>query len=87
MTETPKNLIPFSQIDEYDEGQWTSEQLEAAGFLHKMDWEGGIDGLLGYGGSEVFPEELQELAAVAEKALGSLGRAIDKWAADRGVVY
>lgn len=79
-------LIPFGQIDEYDTN-YSEQQVEAANFLSKMDWEGGIEGLIGYGGHTYFPVELQELAKAYEKASNTLRRAIDKWAADRGVSY
>lgn len=80
-------LIPFSRVDDYNPENYTEAQLEAASFLSKMDWEGGIDGLIGYGGYTYFPEELQELAKTYEQASKELRRAIDKWAADRGVSY
>lgn len=79
-------LIPFSQIDE-DDSQYTEDQIEAADFLSKMDWEGGIDGLIQYGGASYFPTELQELAGEYELAYNKLSAAINQWAADRGVVY
>lgn len=79
-------LIPFSQIDEYDGNTWTPAQLEAASFLHKMDWEGGIEGLLHYS-TDAFPEELRAQAKFAYNALEDLHREVDRWAAERGVVY
>lgn len=79
-------LIPFSSIDWDSEG-FTPEQHEAAEFLHKMDWEGGIDGLIGYGGWRYFPEELQDLARKYESIHNELRTAIDIWAAERGVEY
>lgn len=80
-------LIPFGRIDDNDTENYTEAQIEAASFLHKMDWEGGLDGLIGYGGYTYFPEELQELAKAYEEASDTLRRAVDKWAADRGVEY
>lgn len=95
-------LIPFSSIDiyscpeawdenhqflGYDATPWTEEQVEAADFLGKMDWEGGIQGLIGYGGAEIFPDELRELAEAYEAAEKALRKAINDWAAERGVVY
>lgn len=81
-------LIPFSQIDEDDEDAgWTEGQIEAANFLSKMDWEGGVDGLMSYGGAEYFPEEVYDVAVEYERAHDALRRAIDEWAAARGVEY
>lgn len=90
-------LIPFSSIPSkwdwhYDNGEdveypYTPEQEEAAEFLSKMDWEGGVDGLLSYGGAEVFPADLQVSARIAYNALESLRKDINDWAAERGVVY
>lgn len=89
-------LIPFSSIP--DRWDWeyyhkdepfpyTDANVEAAEFLSKMDWEGGLDGLLGYGGPDVFPEELYDLAVAYEDAHQTLRNAIDEWAAERGVEY
>lgn len=89
-------LIPFSSIpDKWDwnyghpdeEYPYTDANVEAADFLSKMDWEGGIDGLLGYGGASIFPEELHGLAVAYEEAHDALRNAIDEWAAERGVEY
>lgn len=95
-------LIPFSSIDiyscqeawsenhqflGYDHTPWTEEQVEAADFLGKMDWEGGLYELLQYGGPGYFPEELQELAEDAYLAMRHLNEAINVWAAERGVEY
>lgn len=89
-------LIPFSSIpDKWDwesrhRGEpfpYTDANVEAAEFLSKMDWEGGIDGLLGYGGAGSFPEDLYDLAVACEKAHNALRNAIDEWAAERGVEY
>lgn len=79
-------LIDFGRIDP-DDPQWTEGQIEAAEFLSKMDWEGGLSGLIAYGGSEVFPAELQALAARTEMAIEHLNRAVNDWAAVRGVRY
>lgn len=89
-------LIPFSSIPsrwdwEYDHGDepypYTDGQEEAAEFLSKMDWEGGIDGLIGYGGAEVFPAEIRHIAERYEDVLEELRKAVNEWAAERGVVY
>lgn len=81
-------LVSFSDIDpDDDDASWTPEQIEAAEFLHKMDWEGGLDSLYQYGGSSYFPVELQELATAYGEAFDALRKAVDAWAADRGVVY
>lgn len=89
-------LIPFNSIPskwdwnydhEGEEYPYTDEQEEAAEFLSKMDWEGGIDGLIGYGGADVFPEAVREQAEAYERAHDALKEAINDWAAERGVVY
>lgn len=90
-------LIPFSSIPsrwdwEYEHGTdveypYTDAQEEAAEFLSKMDWEGGVDGLIGYGGADVFPAEIRHYAEVYEEAHDALREAINAWAAARGVVY
>lgn len=79
-------LVPFGRI-EWGDPEYTEDQWIAAEFLSKMDWEGGIDGLIGYGGFHIFPEELQELAKDYEQAHDELRNAIDEWAAERGVEY
>lgn len=79
-------LIPFSQIDEYDTERWTPEQLEAASFLSHMDWGGGITGLLFYD-TGAFPQELQAQARFVYQAIEDLHKEVDRWAAERGVVY
>lgn len=87
-------LIPFSSIvEEYEWDErdgpypFTAEQVEAGNFLNKMDWEGGIDGLIGYGGWHYFPEPLQDLAKAYQDAHRALQKAINDWAAERGVYY
>lgn len=94
-------LIPFSSIDPYsndffyennepkpeEEWPYPPETVEAAEFLSKMDWEGGIDGLYGYGGAEVFPEPIRHLAEAYGEAFEALRKGIDDWAAERGVEY
>lgn len=88
-------LIPFSSIpekwdwDEENDGPfpYTDENVEAAEFLSKMDWEGGMDGLLGYGGADIFPEAIRHYAEAYEAAHDALRTAINEWAAARGVVY
>lgn len=78
-------LIPFSSIDP-DDSQWSEDQVEAAEFLSHMDNEGGLTGLLYYG-VNAFPEELQGLAERTSLAIDYLRKAVDDWAAERGVVY
>lgn len=78
--------ISFSEIDP-DDSQWSENQAEAAEFFHKMDWEGGIDGLYGYGGVESFPPEVQEYAAAYGKAYEDLKEVITAWGKARGVIY
>lgn len=90
-------LIPFSRIPsrwdwEYDNGPdveypYTDAQEEAAEFFSKMDWEGGIDGLMSYGGPDVFPTAVYEQALAYENALEALREAINAWAAEAGVEY
>ncbi len=78
-------LIPFSQID-LDDPQYSEANIEAADFLSKMDWEGGITGLLFYS-TDAFPEELRAQAEFVYHAIEDLHREIDRWAAERGVYY
>lgn len=78
-------LVPFNRI-EWGDPQYTEAQWEAAEFLSRMDWEGGIDGLLYYS-TDVFPEELREQAEFVYNALEDLRKEIDRWAAERGVFY
>lgn len=87
--------IPFSSVveewdwDEEKDGPYpfTPEQVEAATFFHKMDWEGGIDGLYGYGGAEYFPAEVREFAEAYGQAYDRLHEVITAWGKARGVVY
>lgn len=78
-------LISFSHI-EWGDPEYTEAQWEAAEFLSKMDWEGGIDGLLHYS-TDAFPEELRAQAEFTYRTLEDLRKEIDRWAAERGVVY
>ncbi len=41
-------------------------------FADKLEWEGGIAGLLEYGGSAAFPEEVREAAHAVEVAIKEL---------------
>lgn len=82
--------VSFSQIDSDDPEhieRYGVEACEAADFFHKLDWEGGIDGLMSYGGPEYFPEEVRHLAEVYETALDNLQTAVTEWGKARGVVY
>lgn len=85
-------LVPFSRIDYYEQEDdpdyhgWTDAQKEAAEFLSKMDWEGGIAELLYYS-TDAFPEELRDLANRTYAALEALRIAVNEWAAERGVEY
>lgn len=87
--------IQFSEVierwewDEDEQGPypWTPEQEEAADFFGKMDWEGGIDGLMGYGGPEMFPVEVREFAEEYERAHRRLQEALTAWGRARGVEY
>lgn len=76
--------VPFWEVD-LDDETLPDEKREAAEFLSKMDYEGGVVGMLDYGGPIGFPVELHGEARLAEDALNRLRRAIDKWANNRGV--
>lgn len=80
------DLIDFGRI-EWGDPAYTEDQWIAAEFLSKMDWEGGLDGLMNYGGPGVFPEELYDLAVAYKTAYDALKDGINRWAAERGVVY
>ena len=43
-------------------GTWTRQE-----FLDKMRWEGGLSGMVGWGGPSVFPPSLREMARGIEK--------------------
>lgn len=79
-------LRPFHTIDPDDLAE-PEEQREAAEFLQKLDHEGGIAGLLGYGGCGAFPAKLHGKADAADKAIEELRAAIQEWANERGVSY
>lgn len=79
-------MIPFSNIDIYDL-TIPKETREAAEFYQKMDWEGGLDGLMSYGGVDFFPPEVREQARQYEQAKETLKDSLRDWAADRGVEY
>lgn len=78
------SLTPAWKVDIYaddvDEGV-----AEAAGFLNKMDSEGGLQDFLGWGGVDAFPVELRVEAQVFADAEDALQAAITAWAAERGV--
>lgn len=83
-------LVPFHQIDGDDPEhvkKYGEAACEAAEFLSKFDWEGGVDGLYGYGGPSAFPVELHAQAVLYGIAYDDLRQAIDDWAAERGVEY
>lgn len=83
-----EEYVSFSKIDPYDgTEQWTVEQIEAAEFFSKMDWEGGLDGLYEYGGAESFPPEVREYANAYGKAYEDLREVVVAWGKARGVVY
>jgi hypothetical protein len=58
------------KMTELDKKVWNS-------FLNKLEWDGGIIGMLEYGGPECFPPELQEAAAQVEEALKELDRLLE----------
>lgn len=70
-----------------DDEAASAEELEAAEFLCKMDHEGGLVGLLEYGGPDYFPEELQGQASAFATALETFDAAVDAWHSSRGVSY
>lgn len=71
----------FNEIvsDEHDgdETVHTKEQIDFANFCLKLDWEGGIDGLIQYGGTRIFPEELQIFAQAIEEAMDDFNTAFE----------
>lgn len=79
-------LQAFSSIDVDDETV-PEPTREAAAFFQKMDYEGGLTGLLAYGGPSVFPHELQGFAIEADAAIEELRHQVNAWAAKRGVEY
>lgn len=60
---------------------------EAKRFVDKMEWEGGIVGLLEYGGPTEFPDEVIALAEEVQYALTKLERAIDEYLDKCGVSW
>jgi adenylate cyclase class IV len=48
-----------------------SSEEEIVDFVQKMDWEGGLDGLVGYGGPDLdgVPEEIREEYQTAARAI------------------
>lgn len=62
---------------------------EAAAFYQRMDWEGGLTGLLEYDGgeSDLWPEPLRVSAKATAKAIEDLKEMVKDWAAIRGVRY
>jgi hypothetical protein len=48
-------------------GQWTTES-----FLEKLDWEGGVEGMLEWGGPSVFPPKLRRSAQSVRELLDAV---------------
>ncbi len=44
--------------------KWTREQ-----FLDKLEWEGGIEGMISWGGAGCFPPSLRESAETINRAM------------------
>jgi hypothetical protein len=59
----------------YDDEGWTWDE-----FLEKMDYEGGICGMMGWGGPGCFPPEIRPQA----EALGALLDSMEKAFAEHG---
>lgn len=78
-------LTPFHQITG-DDSQWSEEQVKAAYFLNRMDWEGGLTSLLAYG-TNIFPAELKAQAEFVATAIEDLSKEVIRWANERGVSY
>ena len=59
----------------YDDEGWTPEE-----FIDKYEYEGGIDGLLGWGGAGCFPPEIRAEAAEIDR----LSDVIHAWREEHG---
>lgn len=59
----------------YDDERWTPED-----FIEKYDYEGGLDGMLGWGGPGCFPPELRDAATEIERQ----SKIISVWLAENG---
>lgn len=80
-------LRDWTEIDADDESE-PDEVRSLVGFLFKMDWEGGLEGFLDWGGPEEFPSErLKELARVLVTAIGDVKDEIKSWAKTQGVLW
>jgi hypothetical protein len=56
---------------DFPETEWTDERGETwtrQEFLDKMHWEGGVAGMVGWGGPSCFPPSLREMAQQIETA-------------------
>ncbi len=54
----------------FPEAEWVSDSGETwtrQEFIDKMRWEGGVVGMVGWGGPSVFPPSLREMAAQVER--------------------
>lgn len=78
------SLQGFWDVD-IDDPNEDPKKVEAAAFLQKLDYEGGLDGFLDWGGWEAFPMGLRADAAALETLRRNMKRAIEMWAAKRGV--
>lgn len=70
-----------------DRDAHTEKQVELAYFLQKLDWEGGLEGLIQYGGSTVFPDELKGTVELLEVQLNSFDRQLTDLLAENDIEY
>ena len=62
------------------------ETQDAVEFLHWVDQEGGVMGLVHSRGNGVFPEELRDLAGKLDIAFDALSAELRIWAAKHGLM-
>lgn len=48
-------------------------------FIDKMEWEGGVVGVLQWGGADYFPPELQPMAHAIQRALLEIDEVLDEY--------
>jgi hypothetical protein len=61
-----------TNTEEYEASNSPTTPEQWASFASKMEWEGGVTGVLDYGGSDFFPVEARPAAKAAEVALATL---------------
>lgn len=81
------DLRPFHSIDPYGDEPLDEVMVEAAELLQKIDWEGGLSGMIGWGGADAFPEPLRPLATAFQDSKKALEAGVREWAAERGVSW